>query len=70
MLVFGRLHRVAIRIIDVENNFAKDEALSRFMFIWRRNSHGSASWRMHSWVRMTARWWWWCTEFGVLGKMA
>jgi hypothetical protein len=27
---------LAIRIIDVENNFAKDEALSRFMFIWRR----------------------------------
>jgi len=36
MLVFGRLHRVAISITDVENNFAKDEALSRFMIIWRR----------------------------------
>jgi hypothetical protein len=32
----AELQRVAIRIIDVENNFAKDEALSRFMFIWRR----------------------------------
>jgi hypothetical protein len=36
MLVFGRLHGVAIRVVDVENNFAKDEALSRFMIIWRR----------------------------------
>jgi hypothetical protein len=37
--------------MDVENNFAKDEALSRFMFIWRRNSHHSASWRRRSWMR-------------------
>jgi hypothetical protein len=48
-LVDFKLQRVAIRVVDVDNNFAKDEALSRFMFIWRReeNSHrGSASWRM------------------------
>jgi hypothetical protein len=32
------LQRVATRIIDVENNFAKDEALSRFMFIWRKET--------------------------------
>jgi hypothetical protein len=47
---FGRLQRVAIRIIDVENNFAKDEALSRFMFIWRREQS--------SWLSLAedARW--------------